>query len=207
MQPADWRMMDLDSDEDYNDKFNNVISDPAIQDADQTSGNDAGYDNYINMEVALPHGSDGEPRIARVIKRSRGEDGLPIGTAHNNPLLDTRVYTVRFQDGHESAMTANQIAENLFAQVDDQGNRFVLLDKIIDHRTKDDAVQDGDGFFTTAQGTRCRRKTTKGWELLIKWKDGSTNWFALKDIKQAYPIEVAEYAISNHIQHSPAFAW
>ena len=44
---------------------------------------------------------------------------MPIGKAHNNPLLDTRVYTVKYTDGHKAAMTANQITKNLFAQVDD----------------------------------------------------------------------------------------
>ncbi len=200
-------MVDLESDEDYNDEFNNVISDPNILEADQVSRNNAGYDSYINIKVALPHGPEGQPRIARVVKRSRGPDGLPIGTAHDNPLLDTRLYTVQFQDGYESAMTANQIAENLFAQVDKDGNRFVLLDEIIDHRVNDDAVALGDEFFTTSMGTRQCKKTTKGWELLIKWKDGSTNWFSLKDIKQAYPAEVAEYAAGNQIEHMPAFAW
>ena len=48
---------------------------------------------------------------------------------------------------------------------------------------------------------------TKGWELLVKWKDGSSNWFSLKDIKQAYPAEVAEYMIGNNIQHKPTVAW
>ena len=37
-------------------------------------------------------------------------------------------------DGHEETMTANLIAEYLFSQVDDDGNRQVLLDEIIDHR-------------------------------------------------------------------------
>ena len=54
---------------------------------------------------------------------------------------------VQFVDGHEAAMRANQIAENLFAQVDEDGNRFVLLDKIVDHRPRDDAIQP-EGAFT-----------------------------------------------------------
>ena len=36
-------------------------------------------------------------------------------------------------------------------------------------------------------------------------------WFyqliALKDLKNSYPIELAEYAINNNIQDEPAFAW
>ena len=51
------------------------------------------------------------------------------------------------------------------------------------------------------------RHTTKGWQLLVKWKDGSTNWIALKDLKQSYPAEITEYAIDNKLHEKPAFAW
>jgi hypothetical protein len=50
-------------------------------------------------------------------------------------------------------------------------------------------------------------KTTKGWYLQIAWKDGTTSWEPLRDLKEAYPIEVAEYAIANKIDKQPAFAW
>jgi hypothetical protein len=51
------------------------------------------------------------------------------------------------------------------------------------------------------------RKTTKGWKLAVVWKDGSTTWQHLKDLKESHPIEVAEYAIANKIVSEPAFAW
>jgi hypothetical protein len=31
---------------------------------------------------------------------------------------------------------------------------------------------------------------TKGWELLVEWKGGGSDWIALKDIKNANPLEV-----------------
>ena len=73
--------------------------------------------------------------LGRVTKRLRDKDGLPIGTAHDNPILDTRVYEVEFPDGHKASFSANAIAENLFAQVDDEGNHHVLCDEVITHRT------------------------------------------------------------------------
>jgi hypothetical protein len=39
------------------------------------------------------------------------------------------------------------------------------------------------------------------------WKDHSTNWVKLKDMKNAYPIEVTEYAIANKIHEELAFTW
>ena len=64
-----------------------------------------------------------------------------------------------------------------------------------------------DAFVTTSRGIKCRKETTQGWELLIKQKDGSTTWVALKDIKEAYPVQVAEYTVASRIADEPAFAW
>ena len=43
--------------------------------------------------------------------------------------------------------------------------------------------------------------------MLVCWKDGSSTWITLKDLKQSYPVEVAEYAAGNKINKEPAFAW
>ena len=62
-------------------------------------------------------------------------------------------------------------------------------------------------FITTNNGGRRRKKTTRGWEILLQWKDGSTTWEAMKDIHAEYPIQFAEYALSKGIDDQPAFAW
>ena len=49
------------------------------------------------------------------------------------------------------------------------------------------------------------RRTTKNWQLLVQWKDGSTSWTPLKDLKESNPVEVAEYAVANKIANEPAF--
>ena len=41
----------------------------------------------------------------------------------------------------------------------------------------------------------------------MTWKDGSTRWVAQKDLKESYPIYVAEHTEQNQIHHEPAFAW
>ena len=55
------------------------------------------YDTYLKMEVDLPRDGEG-PELARVIKRLQDKDGIPIGTANDNPILDSRVYGVEFLD-------------------------------------------------------------------------------------------------------------
>ena len=159
------------------------------------------------MELALPQSDSLELRLARVTKRLKDANGIPIGMADQNPLLDTRMYEVEFADGEKASLVANYIAENLFAQVDDEGNRQVLMNEITDYRTNGTKLKQQDVFISTKTGTKRRWETTKGWELLIEWKDGSTNWVSLKDIKESYPVEVAEFALATRISMEPAFAW
>ena len=204
--PYDWSNHPFDDDPDFQEEFNEVVSNPEVADADDTFTPDT-YDTYLQMELALPQGDSLEPRLAKVTKRMKDANGIPIGTAHDNPLLDTRMYEVEYVDGEKAALSANHIAENLFAQVDDEGNRHVLMHEIIDHRTNGLEVKQQDAFLTTKMGTKRRRETTKGWELLVEWKDGSTTWVALKDMKESFPVQVAEYAVASRIAMEPAFAW
>jgi hypothetical protein len=79
---------------------------------------------------------------------------------------------------------------------------------MIDHRRNVTALNKEDVFITTmSNGVKRRRQTTQGWQLLCQWRDGSTTWVALKDMKQSYPIQVAEYSIANCIDDKAAFAW
>ena len=117
------------------------------------------------------------------------------------------MYEVQYLDGEKASFAANSIAENLFAQIDGDGNRQVLMDDIIGHRSNEHAVNQQDAFIITKMGTKRRKETTKGWELLIRWKDGGTDWVALNDVKESYPVQVAEYAVLAHISEEPAFTW
>ena len=205
-QPYDWNDHLFDKDPDFAEEFYDVVSNNKLKEADDAFTPDV-YDTYLNMELAIPQGDSLEPRLARVTKRLKDTNGLPIGLANENPILDTRMYEVEYLDGEWTSLAANNIAENLFAQIDDEGNRQVLMDEIIGHRSNEHAVKQQDTFITTKTGAKRRRETTKGWELLVRWKDGGTDRIALKDIKESYPVQVAEYAVSSRIFEEPAFAW
>jgi hypothetical protein len=42
----------------------------------------------------------------------------------------------------------------------------------------------------------------------VEWRDGSTSWLPLKQLKETNPVEVAEYAKANNkIDNEPAFEW
>ena len=82
-------------------------------------------------------------------------------------------------------MTANLIAENLLSQVDEDGHRQMLFSKIIDHRVTQDAIPKSQGTFITPSGAIRKKRTTRGWELCVQWKGGSTEWVELEDLKES----------------------
>jgi len=47
----------------------------------------------------------------------------------------------------------------------------------------------------------------KGWQLCVRWKDGSTSWEKLADLKECYPVEVSEWAVASELDDEPAFNW
>ena len=202
--PVDWADM-IDNDPDFAEAFQRIYNDDDIPEADDHTP-EVLDDIYLNMELALPCDNKG-PEYACVTKRLRDANGLPIGTANDNPILDTRLYEVEYLDGDKALLTANAIAENMFSQVDEEGHKIALLDEIVDHRVDGSEVQDDDAFIKTPNGGRRRQQTTKEWEILIQWKDGSATWEALKDVKNSYPVQLAEYALQRGITNKAAFAW
>ena len=64
-----------------------------------------------------------------------------------------------------------------------------------------------DNAFTTYKGWRKQKRRTRGWQLCIQWKDGSTSWVDLKDVKESNPVKVAEYALEASISNEPEFSW
>ena len=136
--PAMWADF-AELDEDFREEFFKVYGDTNTKDADDFSP-EIMDGTYLNMELALPRDGE-EPAFARVKKRMKDGNGNPIGRAHSNPILDTRMFEVEFLDGTTQALAANVIAEDmLFAQVDQEGRRLMLLSEIIGHRSDKNAV-------------------------------------------------------------------
>jgi hypothetical protein len=88
-------------------------------------------------------------------------NGKLLGKAKPNPALDTSLYEVEFEDGRVEAYVANQIAESIYAQVDDEGHQYSLLDEILDHKKLGDAIS-GDDAIIFHIGRMIPKKTTKG---------------------------------------------
>ena len=143
---------------------------------------------------------------AQVIGKKREADGTLRGQANTNHMLDTRTCTVRIRHGAKTEHAANTIATNMRTQCDTESNQFLLMKEIIDHKFDGNAIKLADQFVCV-NGRRSKKKTTKGWWLCIQWKDGTTMWEKLKDIKESNLIKAAEHAIANGIKKEPAFNW
>jgi hypothetical protein len=173
-----------------------------IPEADET--NPVDYDKYVAMKVQIPVGDS--MMFGTVKNRKRDTEGNLIGRTNQNPILDTALYEVEFEDGKVEAYHANQIADAIYARVDDDGNTVTEIDEIVDHKKDGKAIRTDDGFVML-RGRRIPKRTTKGWQLCVQWKDGSTSWEDLKDLKESSPVRVAEYAVANKIVEEPAFKW
>jgi hypothetical protein len=189
--------MDTPSYDAYEDDRNPPESMPDADDAREETSDT--YDQYVGASVNVPIGD--EIRTGKVTGRKREVDNTFAGIANSNTMLDTRKY-----DGRSDEYIVNIIAQNMYAQCDEEGNQFNLMDGIVGHKTDGHAVTPVDMYIKHGSNRQVR-KTTIGWHLCVEWKDGTTSWERLADIKESNPVEVAEYAIGKDLQDKPDFAW
>ena len=172
--------------------------------ADELEAADLDMNKYIGAKVRIP---DQGITFANgvVIGRARDETGELIGKANRNPLLDSSVYLVKTDDGAVERYTANVIAEHIYSQVDQQGFMTTILDSIVEHKTDETALTlEQAKELGTAQNPK---QTTKGWKFLVNFRDGSSKWMKMKDLKDTNPIELAEYGQVNALLEEPSFRW
>ncbi len=187
------------AEEDYGD-----MTTPDTLDADDI--NDNIIDKYLNAEQIFDVGT-GSKCKGHVVKRAKGTSCEAIDCAHTNPLLNTREYVVEFTDGSTVIFFANVIAECMHAQGDSEGNHYQSWSEITDHRSSNLSIKIAEGFITSWNGNCILKPTTRGWSLLVLWRDGLSDLLPLKDLKDAYPVQIAEYAAANRIANEPAFNW
>ena len=144
------------------------------------------YDRFLNLELQLHSG-----QAARVVERVTSESGEQVGMYDDNPILNSIMYQVEFDDGQVKEYSATAIAENILMQVDDDGYSSPMFCAIIGHRKDESAIKKADAYVQDKHGRKKPRKTTKGWELEVMWSDGSTSWIELKFMKESNPVDVA----------------
>ena len=78
-----------------------------------------------------------------------------------NPILDTRFYDVKFPNVTEKEFAANIIAQNMYLQRDADGNQYLLIDAITDHKKYQTSIEKSDAIVVV-NGRQKQNKTTKG---------------------------------------------
>jgi hypothetical protein len=152
--------------------------------------------------VRVPIGDD--ICSGKVVRRKRELDGTVRGRANANSMLDTTTYDIEFPDGHSNEYTANVIAENIYAQCDIEGRQYNLMEDIVDHKTDGHAVEPADMYIKHGSNMQVR-KTIKVWNLCVEWKDGTTSWERLADLKECNPVQVSVYAAAESLLNTPVF--
>ena len=109
-----------------------------LPEADDVTLEDANY--YVGAEVSLP--IRGTLLGGTVKHRARDIDGNLTGKVDKNPIMDLRTYEIKFEHGCTAEFSANAIAEHMFTQCDLEGNQYLLLDLIIDHKIKSSAMKE-----------------------------------------------------------------
>ena len=118
-------------------------------------------DNYLNMGTMFSCG--GTLARGRVTERKRDHKGNVIGRSNPNPIPDTREYEIKFEDGDVTELTANAIAESMYAMCDENSDHILLFDAIIDHNKNDNAMTRSEQNFVDSIGKQQYKRSTKGW--------------------------------------------
>ena len=81
-----------------------------------------------------------------------------------------------------------------------------MMESILDYRKSNKALS-----VSSQKGVHRGRsfmwRSTVVWQICVQWRDGSTSWQALKDLKESHPVETAEYALAQEIDNELAFNW
>jgi hypothetical protein len=76
-------------------------------------------------------------QTAVVNKWKRDENFDLTGYFNLNQIFDTSIYKVESLEVQISTRAAKIIAENIYGQVDEDGNAYTLLDSSVDHNKED----------------------------------------------------------------------
>jgi hypothetical protein len=90
----------------------------------------------------------------------------------------------------------NTVIKAIYNDIDLDGFSETFLVDIIGHEKTDKIETDPNV-----------RYMTKGWNICLSWEDGSTSWHTLADVKNSYPILMAEYAKADNLQDEQVFKW
>ena len=109
-EPKDWSENIFDRNPGFQQQFSHAVSNEYISEAYNYFYPDVYDGSYLRMELYLPKRGEPDPKFARITKLICNANGLPIGKASDNPILDTHMYKVEYADIENFDLSANLIA-------------------------------------------------------------------------------------------------
>ena len=126
-EPNYMSLSDIDDEDEY------PVDIPYDDPVDATSK--AIYDNpftdiMVHAKVNSPQGES--VQFDKVQGITKEDDGNIFGTFDSNPILNSIIYDVEFQDGVVKQYAVNVIDENMYIKVDSDDHSTGILDVIVD---------------------------------------------------------------------------
>ena len=70
---------------------------------------------------------------------------------------------MKFEYGDVTKLTANVIAESMYAMYDENGDHILLFDAIVDHKKNEKAMTRAEQNFVDCRWNQQYKRSTKGW--------------------------------------------
>jgi hypothetical protein len=118
-------------------------------------------------------------------------------------ILDSRMFTIRFADGEEKDIAYSILAEQLYSQVDSEGNQHCLFKEIFNHQRNKNALDKTDAYCMVSNGNRVPKKSTAGLDFKVEGNDGTTSWLPLKELKETNSVETDINSLIRNHKQSP----
>ena len=171
----------LEEDTKFYKEFKRLFNNSDIPEADYSTP-EVLEDTYMDMEIVIPRYGYG-PQFSKETKHLGDENDILKVRCHETAMLYTKVQEVEYLDVHKSSIASNNIAENLFPQVDEEGNGFMLFYEIVDHSVDGTEITQKNALIVSNNRGERKRETTNGQGIPTQRKDGSMTWESIKEVK------------------------
>ena len=118
--------------------------------------------SLVNVHAELNLSQGDLPWKAKVFSRTKDRNGDAKGSHDPNAFIKTLTCDVELPHGKIKYFSANVIAENMHAQVDDDGHDVQMLDAIVYYRKDRNKADKDDTRLRTKSRQQILRKTTSG---------------------------------------------
>ena len=142
----------------------------------------------------------------KVKGRNISPDSSEIATFNENHILNGIICDVEFEDEDVIEHMTYVIGENMLTRTNDYGHATMALQAMLNYRT-DETLHALKDKHAHDNNQKKLRKSSQGWDLEVIWKDGTTDWLPLDDVKKDKHVEVAEHASARNACKKVSFNW